>query len=234
MLTFIRRVDLKKNLPLSQHPQNIAHTGENQVELACLRGKVAFSSIAEFQNDLYRIGAPRVHAHVDQVKYRLLAHDPQLRDIFPGSAFHAAEWFLGSPESAPRLEDLEFVWAWRGTTMLGRYGHRWGGELILWEERKVIELPVGSTFLFPTAFTRYSFTEVRAGESQYAFSQYSLAAPFRYVDNGFKSEKAFEERAWARVREARQRRRDARMTTALSMYSTLSELQEEEARASSD
>ncbi|KAJ7182631.1 hypothetical protein C8R43DRAFT_868982 [Mycena crocata] len=189
-----------------------------------------FHSLKDYCPDLYRIGAPRVHAFVDHVKYQLLAHDPLLRDEFPGSAFHAAEWFLGSPESPPRLDDLEFLWAWRGMSFLGKYAHRWGGALILWEERKVIELPVGSTFLFPAAFTRYSFTEVRAGEYQYVFSQYTQAAPFRYVDNGFKSERAFEERAWTRVRDARARRREARMTEALAMYSTLSEVEAWEAR----
>ncbi|KAJ7100993.1 hypothetical protein C8R43DRAFT_907277, partial [Mycena crocata] len=172
---------------------------------------------------IYRSHAPRVHAHVEQVKNRLLAHDSLLRDTYPG-AFHAAEWYLGSDESPPRLDDLEMLWGWRGLTALGKYSSRWGGDFISWEEKKVIEFPVGATILFPAAFTRYSFTQVRAGEYRYAFCQYSQAAPFRYSDNGFKSEQEFEDSAWRRSREARDRRRDARMAMALGMYSTLSEL----------
>ncbi|KAJ7075902.1 hypothetical protein C8R43DRAFT_910698, partial [Mycena crocata] len=61
-------------------------------------------------------------------------------------------------------DDLEMLWGWRALTLLGSTRRDGGGELILWEEKKVIELPVGSTVLFPAAFTRYSFTQVRAGE----------------------------------------------------------------------
>ncbi|KAJ7079322.1 hypothetical protein C8R43DRAFT_910182, partial [Mycena crocata] len=123
-------------------------------------------------------------------------------------------------------DDLEMLWGWRALTALGKYASRWGGELILWEEKKVIELPVGSTVLFPAAFTRYSFTQVRAGEYQYWFGQYAAVAPFRYFDNGFQSEQAFEDSAWKYTRLAREKRREARMATALGQYSTMSELDE--------
>jgi hypothetical protein len=89
----------------------------------------------------------------------------------------------------------------------------------LWEEKKVIAFPVGATFLFPAAFTRYSFTQVRAGEQQFGFAQYSQAGPFRHVENGFRNEAAFETQAWKSTREARNRMKDGRMATALAMYS---------------
>ncbi|KAJ7075903.1 hypothetical protein C8R43DRAFT_1143738 [Mycena crocata] len=77
----------------SVRPQKILHDSPvNQCELACLRGKGAFDNIAEWHNDLYRSYAPRIHSHVEHVKYRLLAEDCRLRDVYPG-AFHAAEWF---------------------------------------------------------------------------------------------------------------------------------------------
>ncbi|KAJ7429982.1 hypothetical protein B0H11DRAFT_1747426, partial [Mycena galericulata] len=169
--------------------------------------------------------APRLHTHVMATKkalldYRLLF----LRNAFSGSAFAATEAFLGSAESPPRLDDRDMLWCWRGLTGLGRYDPDHGGEIILWDEKKVIRFPVGSTFLFPAAFMRYSFTRVRPWERRFAFSQYSHAGLFRYVENGFMSEATFEATAWRSVRDARDRIRDARMQTALGMFSHLSDV----------
>jgi hypothetical protein len=172
---------------------------------------------------LYCDFAPRLHSHVEKVKYCVLGHDWTLRDTYPG-AFHASEWFLRSDESPPRLDDLEMLWGWRALTALGNYNARWGGELILWEEKKVIAFPVGATFLFPAAFTRYSFTQVRAGEQQFGFAQYSQAGSFRHIENGFRNEAAFETQAWKSTREARNRMKDGRMATALAMYSVVEDL----------
>ncbi|KAJ7159132.1 hypothetical protein C8R43DRAFT_1124764 [Mycena crocata] len=213
--------------PLTVRPRDIAHESVNLIELACLCGKSAFNNIAEWQNGLSVSNVRSTPTCAcSHVKYQLLDHDRSLRDVFPGSAFHAAEWFLGNAESPPRLDHLEMLWSLRGLTVLGKYNPRWGGQLILWEEKKVIKSPPGSTFLFPAAFTRYSFTQVRASEYQYAFSQYSQAGPFRYVDNDFQSDQAFEDSAWRGTWEAHDRRREARRTIALGMYSTLSEIEE--------
>ncbi|KAJ7024363.1 hypothetical protein C8F04DRAFT_969087, partial [Mycena alexandri] len=162
--------------------------------------------------------APRLHSHLSATKDLLLDNDEWLRDNPTGGAFPAIEFFLGDDKSPPRLDDHDLPWAWRALTALGDYNPRWGGELILWEEKKVITFPPGATFLFPAAFTRYSFTQVRAGEARYSVSQYAQAGLFRYVENGFLNEANFEAVAWKKQREARDRLRDARMTIALGMY----------------
>jgi hypothetical protein len=161
-----------------------------------------------------------------QTKNSLLEHDSALRDNCTGGAFPAIEYFLGSDESPPRLDDLDMMWTWRALTSLGSYNARWGGELILWDEKKVIRFPPGATFLFPAAFMRYSFTQVRAGETQYAFSQYAQAGLFRFVENGFMSEANFEATAWKGQKEAREKSREARMANALAMYSHINEIYE--------
>ncbi|KAJ7448472.1 hypothetical protein B0H11DRAFT_1744202, partial [Mycena galericulata] len=173
---------------------------------------------------LYSTFGPHLHTHVMATKDALLGHQLLwLREGFSGSAFAASEIFLGSAESPPRLDDRDMLWGWRGLTGLGRYDADCGGEVILWDEKKVIKFPVGATFLFPAAFMRYSFTSVRPWERRYAFSQYSDAGLFRYVENGFMSEGTFEATAWKAAREARDRVRDARMQTALGMYSHITD-----------
>ncbi|KAJ7496075.1 hypothetical protein B0H11DRAFT_1716213 [Mycena galericulata] len=173
---------------------------------------------------LYSHFGPGLHTHVMATKKALLDHRLLfLRDTFSGSAFAASEAFLGSAESPPRLDDRDMLWCWRALTGLGRYDPEFGGEMILWDEKKVIKFPVGSTFLFPAAFMRYSFTRVRPWERRFSFSQYSQAGLFRYVENGFMSEATFEATAWRSVREKRDRVRDARMQTALGMFSHLND-----------
>ncbi|KAJ7810041.1 hypothetical protein B0H13DRAFT_1667755, partial [Mycena leptocephala] len=167
--------------------------------------------------------APHLHSHLSGTKDALLDNDEDLRDNCYGGAFPAVEFFLGSDESPPRLDDLDMPWAWRGITALGDYNPRWGGELILWDEKKVVRFPPGSTFLFPASFIRYSFTQVREGETHYTFGQYAQAGLFRYLESGCRSEAMFEATAWTAEREARDRLRDARMANALSMYSHLDE-----------
>ncbi|KAJ7607458.1 hypothetical protein DFH06DRAFT_1018547, partial [Mycena polygramma] len=168
--------------------------------------------------------APRLYSHLDQTKDAVLENEWDLRDNCYGGAFPAMEFFLGSGESPPRLDDLDMPWAWRALTALGDYNPRWGGELILWEEKKVIKFPPGSMFLFPGCFIRYSFTQVREGEAQYTFGQYAHCGLFRYVESGFRSEAEFEASAWTAEREARDKLRDARMAMALGMYSHIDEL----------
>lgn len=171
---------------------------------------------------VYSHFAPELHTHATATKEALLgAEDLFLRESFGGAggAFTASEVFLGSVESPPRLDDRDMLWGWRAITALGRYDADRGGEIILWDEKKVIKFPVGSTFLFPAAFMRYSFTSVGPLEKRYALSQYSEAGLYRYVENGFMSEGSFEATAWKEDQDARDRKRDARMQTALGMYS---------------
>ncbi|KAJ7184782.1 hypothetical protein C8R46DRAFT_883310 [Mycena filopes] len=158
------------------------------------------------------------------MKESIFQHDPFLRYPWADSAFTAAEFFLGDQESPPRIDDLDAIWGWRALTALGDYDPHWGGELILWEEKKVIKFPPGATFLFPSSMTRYSFTQIRAGESRFEFNQYAQAGLFRYAENDFLSEANFEAISWQKDRRERERAKNARMATALGAYGSLKEL----------
>ncbi|KAJ7698098.1 hypothetical protein B0H17DRAFT_927746, partial [Mycena rosella] len=115
-------------------------------------------------------------------------------------------------------DDWDMMWAWRGLTALGHYDTDSDGELILWDEKKVITFPAGVMFLFPSAFMQYFFTRIAPWERQY-----SKAGLFRYAESGFMSEKNFEATAWQSAHEACNKVRDAHLATALNMYSPISE-----------
>ncbi|KAJ7169414.1 hypothetical protein C8R46DRAFT_896445 [Mycena filopes] len=157
------------------------------------------------------------------MKEAVCEHDPFLRSPWSESTFPAAEFFLGDEESPPRLDDLDAIWGWRALTALGDYNARWGGELVLWDEKKLFKFPAGATFLFPSSLVRYSFTQIREGESRYAVSQYAQAGLYRYVENDFLSEANFEAISWRAQRLRRNGIRDARLATALDMYSLVND-----------
>ncbi|KAJ7025051.1 hypothetical protein C8F04DRAFT_888207, partial [Mycena alexandri] len=145
----------------------------------------AVKYLQPFTPDIHYRVAPRLHCYLQTTKDSLLHHNAFLRNNFVSGAFPASEIFLGSSESPPRLDDLNMPWGWRALTALGTYNPRWSGKLILWEEKKVINFPPGATFPYPGTFIRHSFTELHAGETQYAFSQYAQAGLFCYVGNGY-------------------------------------------------
>ncbi|KAJ7294041.1 hypothetical protein C8J57DRAFT_1041480 [Mycena rebaudengoi] len=205
-------------------PINIHHKSfDNLIEICDLCCPRAFQAIAEWQNDVYCAFAPRLAEHVEYVKYQVLNDDFCLCDNFFGGPFATSEFFFGSSKSPPWLDNCDMLWGWRALCVLGDYDKS-REQLILWEEKCIIAMPTCAMILFPSAFMHYSFTAIRPGETQYHFTQYSHAGLFRFVENGFHSDKVFETTAWRKERNTKEKKIGARMATALGMFSQFSDL----------
>jgi hypothetical protein len=76
---------------------------------------------------------------------------------------------------------------------LGDFNPKEGGHIILWELKLVIEFPPGALILIPSATITHSNLPVGAGEHRASFTQYTGGGLFRYVDNGFRTEKELAE-----------------------------------------
>ncbi|KAJ7680860.1 hypothetical protein DFH06DRAFT_973391, partial [Mycena polygramma] len=166
--------------------------------------------------------SPKLYAYTKNATELIHSFDSTLRREFQG-AFPAAEFDLGELGSAPRLQDKDLLHGWRALTALGNYDSRYGGDIILWDDGFIIRFPPGATILFPAALMRYSFVSVRPGEKQYAFSQYSPAGLYRYITNGYVSDRTIEGNRDKRAVEAVKRARGRRLEAAIDMYSTLNE-----------
>ena len=74
---------------------------------------------------------------------------------------------------------------------LGEFDPMEGGHLVLPDLHLVIEFPPGSLILIPSATLIHSNLPVREGECRASFTQYCAGNLFRYIDNGFCTEKQF-------------------------------------------
>ncbi|KAJ7076954.1 hypothetical protein C8R43DRAFT_910584, partial [Mycena crocata] len=86
------------------------------------------------------------------------------------------------------LDETDMLEGWRVITALGNYDSRFGGDLVMWDEKKILRFPPGSSFLVPAARMRYSFTAVGEGETHFLMSQHMHAGLHRFVVNGFAHE----------------------------------------------
>jgi hypothetical protein len=138
--------------------------------------------------------APRAWSTANDIIDTLLAHDSRLHlpfhlahtDELPQpTAFSRVEYQF-STEGSIHREDSAYIPSLSALTSLGNYDQT-EGELILWMEKKVINFPVGATFLMPR-WLPYSFTSVESPGYQMILTQTCDNAVCEYVTNGFSSD----------------------------------------------
>ncbi|KAJ7179733.1 hypothetical protein C8R46DRAFT_1212273 [Mycena filopes] len=191
----VLKVGVEYGGPRGPRPQNVRHPLANCIEVGLLLQNQAIQEIACFQNTIFQSFAPKMHKYVENASELIFKFNKDLRQEIEG-VFSAAEFDLGDLGSAPRLEDKDLLHGWRAVTALGTYD---------------------------SPLMRYSFVDVRPGEKQYTFAQYSPAGLYRFITNGYVSDETFEAEADKRDVERLDRLRARRMEAALKMYSRLDE-----------
>ena len=115
----------------------------------------------------------------------------------------------------------------RSPTNLNAGGHeRAAAEL-------VIEFPLGSLILIPSATLTHSNLPVGEGECRASFTQYCGGNLFRYIDNGFRTEKQFAKEDPLGYRQMCALKA-SRWQEGLDLLSNISEFRVEEAKGSND
>jgi hypothetical protein len=172
----------------------------------------------------FQLFAPRLFAYYKTELDKLYASNPNLRRNFPSGAWPAATFNFG-PQTVTYLhtDPGNLAWGWCAITSLGSFDHLQGGQLILWDLGLVIDFPSGSTVLIPSSIVRHSNTAIQDGESRYSFTQYAAGGLFRWVYNGFQSDKEFLSKASRAQMDKRNMDRMHRWEEGLGMFSKLSE-----------
>jgi hypothetical protein len=149
---------------------------------------------------------------------------PELKRNFPKSIFTTAALNLYRVRCKKHKDVLNCPFGWCGVQALGKFNHKKGGHLILWELRLVIEFPPGALILFPSASITHSNTAVSKDETRQSFTQYCAGALFRFVDYGFRKEAELKKQDPTKFEEILSKR-EGRWEEGLSLFSKLDDFQ---------
>ncbi|KII86527.1 hypothetical protein PLICRDRAFT_114577, partial [Plicaturopsis crispa FD-325 SS-3] len=173
--------------------------------------------------------APRTADVYRSTLDKLWNWNPQLRKNFKNSIFPAATFNFGPNTICyPHRDYGNVSFGWCAVTALGRFDYTRGGHFVLWDLGLVIEFPPGATILLPSAVMKHSNTSIAAGEVRYSFTQYCAGGLFRWVYNGFRTDKAIQEDIAAGIVPAAvvQKRAEDRATRWKKGLATFSHLSE--------
>ncbi|KAJ7078288.1 hypothetical protein B0H15DRAFT_789065, partial [Mycena belliarum] len=206
-----------------EHPMPFFHTVTHALLMAQLLAIPAFQRIAGFTNSIFLSFAPRLHEYYRSTMEALYKWDKTLPWIFDlSTSVFAAATFNFGPRTVtlPHLDFANLAWGWCAITALGNFDPNKGGHLILWDLRLVIRFPPGCTILIPSAIVRHSNVSIQQGEQRFSFTQYTAAGIFRFVYNGFRTEKAVKCSQMTMAEKAkRAEERKRRWVEGLKMYS---------------
>lgn len=170
---------------------------------------------------MFRTYAPAVHKAYEDNMEELLKSDKSLERNFPNSAFAATTVNFGPRTICyPHTDSGNISWGWCGITALGDFDPDFGGHLVLWDLKRVIRFPPGSTILLPSAIFMHSNVSIRENEKRYSVTQYSAGGLFRWVYNGFKTNIEFLEdhKDDDEIMDQREEDRKNRWEDALKMF----------------
>ncbi|KAJ7066088.1 hypothetical protein C8F01DRAFT_981293, partial [Mycena amicta] len=119
---------------------------------------------------------------------------------------------------APHVDFGNLAWGWCTITALGRFNPDRGGHLILWALRLVIRFPPGSVIFIPSALLLHSNSAIQDGETRSSFVQYSAGGLFRWVDQGFQTQKDFERTATKQAKAEAKARREKRWEEGMQYF----------------
>ncbi|KAJ7818012.1 hypothetical protein B0H13DRAFT_1662247 [Mycena leptocephala] len=211
------------------HPQNLAHGVRNLAIFARLFGVKSIERIVGWTNMLFMAFAPDLHEFYRVTLNDLCAWDHQqtrAKHIFRNfseslSVFATATFNFGpATVTLPHLNFRNLAWGWCAITALGNFNPDRGSHLVLWDLKMIIRLPPGSTILLPSAILRHSNIKIFPHETRFSFTQFTPAGLFRWVYNGFRTDKDVDgsKTTSSAERERRQRDRAQRWQEELKMH----------------
>ncbi|TFK85713.1 hypothetical protein K466DRAFT_437711, partial [Polyporus arcularius HHB13444] len=169
-----------------QRPGNLRNSARRQEIIDSLRLDPDVIRVANFANGALLNYVPKVHELYRNNMAALLESDGSLQQNFPNNVFSAATFNLG-PRVATRvhLDHLNFAYGMCAVLALGKFDHKKGGHIILWDAKLIIEFPAGATILLPSAILRHSNVTIARRETRYSLTQYTAGGLFRWVRAGF-------------------------------------------------
>ncbi|KII88030.1 hypothetical protein PLICRDRAFT_112300, partial [Plicaturopsis crispa FD-325 SS-3] len=132
--------------------------------------------------------APKIFKDYRDHLEPLFKRDPALKHNFRNSIFPASTFNLGPcTVSLDHLDSANAAAGFCAIFAAGSFDYKKGGHLILYDLKKVIEFPPGSTILVPSSTMRHGNTPIQRGEERMSFTQYCAGGLIRWVKYGYRS-----------------------------------------------
>ncbi|KAG2030705.1 hypothetical protein BDR03DRAFT_877726 [Suillus americanus] len=207
-----------------QEPGNLQHSKTNQQELQTLLSEPTIQRLAGFGSSILCHYAPKVHKVYANTKSSLKSMHPHLTWNFHNSVFAATTFNLGpTTVTFDHTDNGNFASGMCSIAALGNFDPTTGGHLVLFDLRLIIQFPPGATILIPSAILRHGNISIAPREKRLSFTQYFSGGLIRWVEYGFRTEKAFKQQspeAW----HAAQLQRQTRVEEAAVYFSIFKEL----------
>lgn len=144
--------------------------------------------------------------------------------LFPRSIMPAAAFNLGERVATKRhIDSRNCPFGWCTITALGDFDESKGGHLILWELGLVLEFAAGACICLPSALIHHSNIPTDTNETRMSFTQYCPGEIFRYIENGFTTDRSLEVSDPA-IMLFRKTTRKNRVEEGYRMFSTMKDL----------
>lgn len=207
-------------------PGNLGH-GSNGGVLKSLTAHPSFIRLAGFASGAFANWAPKLYGYYSEHLKSLLNADEHTHRPFKNSVWAAATFNFGPTTTCFKHTDTaNLPFGWCGITALGTFDPKRGGHLVLWEARRAVEFPPGSTILVPSATIAHSNVPIQRGERRYSFTQYTAGAIFRWVEFGFQTARRHRAGLSKHEREEEALELRNQLKMGLGLFSTLDELKE--------
>ncbi|KAL0564302.1 hypothetical protein V5O48_017751, partial [Marasmius crinis-equi] len=184
----------------------------------------ALKRLSSYHNSTVKLWEPRMHAAYRATVESMHRHLPRLPRNFTNNIFTAAAFnFGGRVRTIQHRDHMNWPFGLCVITAMGRFNAKQSAHLVLKEFKIVTDFPHASTAAIPSACCTHFNTRLAPGETRMSFTQYTAGAIFRWVENGYRTEKSIKEsssREWSAIQE----KKKAAVAERLKMYSNITEL----------
>jgi hypothetical protein len=171
-------------------PINLKVKPKFQPVLDSLRSDKNLQRLAGNASAVLNAWSPEFHRTVEDAVKKVEERSPELWRPFKGSVYPSVAFNFG-PNAWCYIhrDSLNVTNGYCAIQALGTYDHTAGGHLVLWDLKKAVQFPPGSTVLIMSSLLFHSSLAVGPGEERSVMTQYCPEGLVRYVNSGFKTDR---------------------------------------------
>ncbi|KAF8325129.1 hypothetical protein F5887DRAFT_1085747 [Amanita rubescens] len=186
----------------------------------------AIKRICGFSSDGFEAYGKRNFDYMKQTLESLRGQYEWMRRPYDNAGVYGCRSLNFGPQTAtfPHYDVANLSHSWCSITALGDFNPQEGGHLALWDVGIYSDFPPGSTILLPSSIMCHSNTPIKSHEHRESFVQYGAGGLYRWVENGFMSDKAWKAKATKEEQIERKRQQRQRWERGYGMFMKIEEL----------